>query len=73
VSASSGATADEVRNERYDEQDDEDPEQQARAFHGNARNPAEAYRCGDQGYDEKYDGIVKQTEARHRFLQWARM
>jgi len=27
----------------------------------------------EKGYDEKYDGIVKQTEARHRFLQWARM
>ena len=61
----SAPAADEVCNKRHNEQDDKNPEQQARALHRHSGDTAEADRCGDQGHDEKYDGIVKQTEVRH--------
>jgi hypothetical protein len=39
--------------------------QQAGPCHGNASDAAEADGSGDEGHDEKDDGVVQQSEVRH--------
>src|SRR5262249_20706323 len=48
-----------VRNERNHEEDDKDPKEDSRAFHGNAGNAAKPNGSGDERHDEEDDGVVQ--------------
>jgi len=55
----SSGTSNEARHKRYDEQDDEHPEEKPGALHGNARDATEAHRGRDQRNDKKHDCVVQ--------------
>jgi hypothetical protein len=49
----------EVRNDRYNKEDDKDPEKDSRAFHRNAGNAAKSDGSGDERHDKEDDGVMQ--------------
>jgi hypothetical protein len=63
---SASRPADEIADQCYDEQNDRDPEQKPRSFHGRACYAAKSEQRGDESDYEKDDGIVQKIAHEYR-------
>ena len=56
----SSSSAREVRYKRDDEQHDENPKKNSRAFHGNTCNTAKTDSSGNERHDKEDDSVMQQ-------------